>query len=86
MSIVPRVMERIWNTILDQGENRATWEQLARLDETKSEKNALSAAEEERFAELRSKLKAAVMSRLGRADQICCLRRRGDAAAHHALL
>ena len=65
MSIVPRVMERMLNTILDQGENRATWEQLARLDGTKSEKNALSAAEEECFAELSSKLKAAVKSALG---------------------
>jgi long-chain acyl-CoA synthetase len=65
MSIVPRVMERMLNTILDQGENRATWEQLARLDETKSEKNALSAVEEERFTELRSRLKAAVKSALG---------------------
>jgi long-chain acyl-CoA synthetase len=55
----------MWNTILNLGENRATWEQLARLDETKAEKNALSTAEEERFAELRSKLKAAVRSALG---------------------
>jgi long-chain acyl-CoA synthetase len=55
----------MWNTILDEGENRATWEQLARLDETKTEKNGLNAAEEERFSELRSKLKAAVKSALG---------------------
>jgi long-chain acyl-CoA synthetase len=65
MSIVPRVMERMWNTILDEGENRATWEQLARLEETKAEKNGLSAAEEKRFADLRLKLKAAVRSALG---------------------
>jgi long-chain acyl-CoA synthetase len=65
MSIVPRVMERMWNTILDGGENRTIWEQLARLDEIKSEKNELTAVEEERFAELRSKLKTAVKSALG---------------------
>jgi len=65
MTIVPRVMERMWNTILNLGENRATWEQLARLDEVRAEKNALSAAEEEHFAESRSKLKAAVRSALG---------------------
>ena len=65
MTIVPRVMERMWNTILDQGENRATWEQLVQLDEMRAAKNILSAAEEERFAELRSKLKAAVRSALG---------------------
>jgi long-chain acyl-CoA synthetase len=65
MTIVPRVMERMWNTILDRGENRGIWEQLARLDERKAEKNALSTAEEETFAELRSKLKAAVRNALG---------------------
>ena len=65
MTIVPRVMERMWNTILDQGENRATWEQLAQLDERKSEKSTLSTAEEETFAQLRSTLKAAVKSALG---------------------
>jgi long-chain acyl-CoA synthetase len=65
MTIVPRVMERMWNTILDEGENRETWEQLARLDEIRAEKNALSAAEEERFAEARSKLKSSVRTALG---------------------
>jgi long-chain acyl-CoA synthetase len=65
MTIVPRVMERMWNTILDQGENRGIWEQLARLDERKAEKNALSTTEEETFDELRSKLKTVVRSALG---------------------
>jgi len=65
MSIVPRVMERMWNTILDQGENRATWEGLARLDEARSENKTLGAADEERFALLRAKLKTAVRGALG---------------------
>lgn len=65
MTIVPRVMERMWNTILDQADNRDTWEQLTKLDETKAEKKVLSVAEERRFAELRARLKDSVRKALG---------------------
>ncbi len=32
MSIVPRVMERLWNVILEVGSNRETWERLEKFD------------------------------------------------------
>ena len=37
MAVVPRVMERIWNSILDEGRNRELWEQLEALDRKKTE-------------------------------------------------
>ncbi len=65
MTIVPRVMERMWNTILDEGANRDTWERLTKLDETRAEQNGLDAAAEQRFAELGSRLKHSVRQALG---------------------
>lgn len=65
MTIVPRVMERMWNKILDQGSNRELWEQLAVLDQAKTDKVSLSSAEETRFAEIRTTLKDSVKRALG---------------------
>lgn len=65
MTIVPRVMERMWNKILDRGSNRELWEQLATLDRIKTEQGSLSPAAEARFVELRTALKDSVKQALG---------------------
>ncbi len=65
MTIVPRVMERMWNRILDQKSNRELWERLAELDRAKTDKGSLNFAEEERFAAHRTALKESVKRALG---------------------
>ncbi|HZD40240.1 MAG TPA: AMP-binding protein, partial [Terriglobales bacterium] len=65
MTIVPRVMLKIWNAILNEGANSRTWEELALLDQARSDHGRLSPAEETRFAELRAKLKDSVKRALG---------------------
>jgi long-chain acyl-CoA synthetase len=64
ISVVPRVMERIWNAILDEGDNRQLWQQLEELDRKRSS-TELSATEKRQCDELRSSLKAAVRQALG---------------------
>jgi long-chain acyl-CoA synthetase len=64
ISVVPRVMERIWNAILDEGDNRQLWQQLEELDRKRSS-TELSATEKRQCDELRSSLKAAVSQALG---------------------
>lgn len=65
MTIVPRVMAKILNSILDQGGNRECWERLAALDQTHRDEGSLSAADERRFSELRAALKESVKKALG---------------------
>ncbi|HEY3168309.1 MAG TPA: AMP-binding protein [Candidatus Binatia bacterium] len=64
ISVVPRVMERIWNAILDEGANRQLWQQLEELDRKRSS-TELSETEKRQCDELRSSLKAAVRQSLG---------------------
>ncbi len=65
MSLVPRVMERIWATILDEGENRRRWETMERLDQGKAERGSLGAEEAEQYAKLKALLREAVHRSLG---------------------
>jgi len=65
MTIVPRVMLKIWQAILDEGNIGTQWEQLARLDQAKAEQGSLSPAEAARFEELRTELKDSVRRALG---------------------
>jgi len=65
MTIVPRVMEKMLQSILDQGVNRERWERLAALDQTRRDAGSLSAAEEQEFSELHAALKESVKKALG---------------------
>jgi long-chain acyl-CoA synthetase len=63
ISVVPRVMERIWEGLLDQGENRLLWQQLEQFDQKGSA--ALDEAERGQCDRLRATLKDAVRRALG---------------------
>ena len=65
MTIVPRVVEKMWNTILDESESRPQWAELERLDTLKAERSALSDADSRRYDSLRSTLKETVKRALG---------------------
>lgn len=65
MSLVPRVIERMWSTILDEGENRSRWETIEMLDQVKREKGSLSAKEIRQYGELKGLLREAVRRSLG---------------------
>ena len=64
MAVVPRVMERIWNLILDQADNRERWERLEKLDQKQSG-GGLADPEQREFDELRTALKEVVRKALG---------------------
>jgi len=65
MTIVPRVMLKIWQAILNEGSNGTLWEQLAKLDQVNADQGSLSPAEDARFGELKTTLKDAVKRALG---------------------
>jgi long-chain acyl-CoA synthetase len=65
MAVVPRVMERILSSILEEGDNRQLWEQLESLDQRKAQGGQPSDIESQRFDELRATLKNAVRKALG---------------------
>ena len=65
MTIVPRVMEKMWNTILDEGTNRAQWEELERLDKIRGQKGRLSSDEALQYEQLQTILKQTVKRALG---------------------
>ena len=65
MAVVPRVMERIWNSILDEGRNRELWEQLEALDRKKAQLGYIDDNESRQFDELRGMLKNVVIQSLG---------------------
>jgi long-chain acyl-CoA synthetase len=65
MTIVPRVMEKMLNSVLDQGGNRECWERLAAFDQVRRDGGSLSAADERRFSELRAVLQESVKKALG---------------------
>src|SRR5215467_180183 len=65
MTIVPRVMKKMWNTILDEGTSRAQWEQLEKLDMTKEQGGGLSGYKALQHEQLRMALKEKVKQALG---------------------
>ncbi|MDP2606415.1 MAG: AMP-binding protein [Deltaproteobacteria bacterium] len=64
MAVVPRVMERIWNLILDQADNRERWERLEKLDQKKIG-GGLGDREQREFDQLRTALKEVARRALG---------------------
>jgi len=65
MTIVPRVMEKMWNALLDDGEHRGRWESLEKLDEMREERGALGGEDGRRYEESRAALREAVRHALG---------------------
>jgi long-chain acyl-CoA synthetase len=64
LAVVPRVMERIWDSVLGQDGNDRLWSELEILDHKRSD-SELSATEAERFDELRARLNTTVRRALG---------------------
>jgi len=64
MAVVPRVMERIWNLILNQADNRERWERLEKLDQKKIG-GGLGDREQREFDRLRTALKEVARRALG---------------------
>ena len=65
MTLVPRVMERIWAAILAQRDNRWQWEELERLDQRRADKGSLEPQELQQVDQLKGLLKEAVRRALG---------------------
>ena len=66
MAMVPRVMERIWNLVLDLGENRQLWQQLEQRDQKRSASGYIDDDGERRiFEDLKAKLAGTVRRALG---------------------
>jgi long-chain acyl-CoA synthetase len=72
ISVVPRVMERMWNAMLEKSGSRKLWEQLEALDHRRAQQRALAEDERRQFDELRGALKAVARKALGgRIKYIC---------------
>jgi long-chain acyl-CoA synthetase len=65
LAVVPRVMERIWQSMLEEDGNGELWEQLETLDRKKTELAHLDGDESRQFDELKAMLKNAVKKSLG---------------------
>jgi long-chain acyl-CoA synthetase len=65
LAVVPRVMERIWQCILNEGRNGELWEQLETLDRMKTAGAYLNDDEIRQFDELRATLKNVVQKSMG---------------------
>ena len=65
LAVVPRVMERIWQSMLEEDGNGELWEQLETLDRKKPELAHLDGDESRQFDELRARLKNVVKKSLG---------------------
>ena len=65
LAVVPRVMERIWQCILNERRNGELWEQLETLDRKKTAGGCLNDDEIRQFDELRATLKNIVQKSLG---------------------
>ena len=65
LAVVPRVMERIWQGMLEEDGNGELWEQLETLDRKKAERAHLNDDESRHFDELRATLKNIVQKSLG---------------------
>jgi long-chain acyl-CoA synthetase len=63
ISVVPRVMERMWGAILDRGDNRQLWQQLEQLDQKAA--SGFDPNERMQFDNLRGALKEEVRCALG---------------------
>jgi long-chain acyl-CoA synthetase len=64
MAVVPRVMERIWEGVLDQEQNRQIWDELEPLDQSRWAAS-FTAEDERRLAELTTAFQAGVRRALG---------------------
>jgi long-chain acyl-CoA synthetase len=65
MTIVPRVMEKMWNALLDESGHRERWETLEKLDHIREERGGLGGEDARRYEELRAALREAVRHALG---------------------
>ena len=65
LAVVPRVMERIWQSMLEEDGNGELWEQLETLDRKKTERAQLDDDQSRQFDELRATLKNIVQKSLG---------------------
>jgi len=65
MTLVPRVMERIWATVLAAGDVKRDWDAVEMLERIRSERGSLAAGEAEQYEALRISLREAVKSALG---------------------
>jgi long-chain acyl-CoA synthetase len=65
MAVVPRVMERIWNSILGEGRHGELWERLETLDQKKTPRRNLEGDELRQFDVLRATLHDTVKKSLG---------------------
>jgi long-chain acyl-CoA synthetase len=65
MAVVPRVMERIWNSILAEGRHGELWERLEALDQKKAALGNLDGDESRQFDVLRGTLHDVVRKSLG---------------------
>jgi long-chain acyl-CoA synthetase len=65
MAVVPRVMERIWNSILGEGRHGELWERLEALDQKKAASGNLEGDESRQFDVLRATLQDVVRKSLG---------------------
>jgi long-chain acyl-CoA synthetase len=65
MAVVPRIMQRIWNQILDPDSYRDLWEQLEVLDRKNAASGHLDEIEARQFDALRERLRSLVLKSLG---------------------
>jgi len=65
MTLVPRVMARIWDDILGDGNNRRQWEALETIDQGKTSRGVVSGEDLRQYVAMRTALKESVMSVLG---------------------
>ena len=65
LAVVPRVMERIWQSLLEEDGNGELWERLETLDRKKTERAKLDDDQSRQFDELRATLKNIVQKSLG---------------------
>ena len=65
MTLVPRVMAKIWDNILANGNNRHQWEAMETWDQVKAAGGTLSADELQRYEALRASLRESVNALLG---------------------
>ena len=65
LAVVPRVMERIWQSMLEEDGNGELWERLETLDRKKTERAQLDDDQSRQFDELRATLKNVVQKSLG---------------------
>lgn len=64
MAVVPRVMERIWNALLEQEQTRQIWQELEQLEQKRSA-GGFTDEIRDRFDELRANLHVEVRRALG---------------------